>query len=528
MESGDAFENTHTTETADGISVQKLKRANVADTLAAFPAAIDNQWAPRSILNDIVQHGVLPKDWGPKRDRKARAEVMRSLIDNERIIINRAYIFNSSALKEEYLEKRETRDDFQKLLESSAIVVNLVNEESPTQIPSFPIENREEVEKSWVSLCKQSSSIPILRMSWDDEENREDFKKYIEKPFAARLLALGALDWKRSCSDLGLEKNSWLSLQKSMGLLVEHVNREKNFEGRSVTRNEIYQKFVIREGGSVASREYQGDPMRLAIKEFADLVYNTNSAEAYRVLSSSPDETLNRSALQEFNDEKPDGHDMDPDELARCFRQTALDVLRQGYSINRLDLLNSSDIVRIRNSIAYKNYIDYLRAFLGFSHSETFGALVPPGSNGTPSAQGLLQAYETLVSSMERHRDGREREKWQSNLTFRIETAGFSIEVDALLAKIKVDGISLLKKPWNKSVPYTVKCVLGSKKFMAQALGSSFEMFRGHMSNPSEQLTQLHSRLKEYTKFEMIYDDEIINEAASSRSEDMSNFDLMV
>ncbi len=520
------FGNVPIAKTADGVNIRKLRRSDVADSLAAIPAAIDNQWAPRSILEDIVEHGTSPDDWLPSRDKQARSEFMRSLIDNERVIINRAYIFNSSILRAEYLSDLETRQSFAKLLENGSIVLHLVNEESPTQLPSFPIENVKEVEKAWRDTCVRANSIPALRLSWDDRENQADFAKYLYNPFVKRLLSLGGVDPGRACADLGIEKSKATSLRRSLGLLVEYVNRQVAFEGKSISRNDLYQHFVITEGGSVASRHYQGDRLRLALKEFADLVYNVNSSESFGILSSSPNETLNRSALQEFDASSPNGEDMNPEELARCFRQFAFDAIRPAYKITRLDLLNSSDIFRIRNTGAYRDYIDYLGRFMRTARSDFAGSLIPK-SGQDATAQGLLNTYESLVKTIEDSRDRRLDEEWCSNLSFRIETGGFSVEIDAGSASMKFDGLSLLRSSWNRSVPYVVKCVVGSKNFTAQSLGTAFEISRGYMSNPQDQLKELQEKLIEYTSFNWYGDEEKINEAASSRSEDMSLFDYV-
>jgi len=74
----------------------EFERINKAD-LEAVPVivqALDNQWLPRSLLEQAQKKGQVTREIDKELRKAVRAEYIRSLINGQQLIINRAFLYN--------------------------------------------------------------------------------------------------------------------------------------------------------------------------------------------------------------------------------------------------------------------------------------------------------------------------------------------------------------------------------------------------------------------------------------------------
>jgi hypothetical protein len=83
----------------------------------------------------MLSQGIWLADVKKKRDVSVSAEFRRALLTSEQVILNRAYIYNNSALSVEYRSFDDRRKAFGSLLKDGAIVPYLYAESSPTERP---------------------------------------------------------------------------------------------------------------------------------------------------------------------------------------------------------------------------------------------------------------------------------------------------------------------------------------------------------------------------------------------------------
>jgi hypothetical protein len=93
-----------------------------------------------------------------------RAEYIRSLINGELVVINRAFIYNNDVIYRDYLPAqnrsnsdevpaaRENREAFKRLLQDKVVVPFLLYERSPVEQPMFATINFEERKK----VCQEA------------------------------------------------------------------------------------------------------------------------------------------------------------------------------------------------------------------------------------------------------------------------------------------------------------------------------------------------------------------------------------
>src|SRR6266705_3239558 len=98
-----------TTTKTDGIQFEAIER----DGLGAVPVlsqAFDNQWLPRSLLQKVLKAGAVTSELEHQREELVRAEYIRSLINGEQVVINRAYIYNNETIYQDYLPAKNSSD----------------------------------------------------------------------------------------------------------------------------------------------------------------------------------------------------------------------------------------------------------------------------------------------------------------------------------------------------------------------------------------------------------------------------------
>lgn len=91
----------------------KLKRGHVGNieferlhpselkTVPVLVQALDNQWLPRSLLQPAFKTGQITGSIERKLKKAVRSEYMRSLINGQQVILNRAYLYNNPAISQE-------------------------------------------------------------------------------------------------------------------------------------------------------------------------------------------------------------------------------------------------------------------------------------------------------------------------------------------------------------------------------------------------------------------------------------------
>src|SRR5205807_6096151 len=134
-----------------------------------------------SLLEKAIKAGKITKGMQSDLEEITRAEYIRTLINGEQVVINRAYIYNSEVIYRDYLPTKNSSDSdevqraqasreaFKTLLQDNVVVPYLFTENSPVQPPKFKTLSFEE----WTRIC-QEVRVQCVRLSWDDDLNDEN------------------------------------------------------------------------------------------------------------------------------------------------------------------------------------------------------------------------------------------------------------------------------------------------------------------------------------------------------------------
>jgi lambda repressor-like predicted transcriptional regulator len=263
--------------------------------LAVVAQCLDNQWVPRDLLADMIKSGWSLTDHEVTRRRLelSRHEYLRSILNAQQVIINRAFFFNNPTVYRDFLKEGPQRSAFLDLLGKAVLVPFLLQEVSPVQPQRFTVDS--DGWRAWTRVAAECGS-SCLRLSWDDDENAEYFRQYMLRPFRRFLLSMADFEVDGLQRDFGLTSPE--AAQQMMARLREVARWA--IDSETVNREEFYKKFVVADDTNPADGWYdRAKSFAGQLKQLVDLRYNSTLADAVDRYSLTPVDSLHRAALQE-------------------------------------------------------------------------------------------------------------------------------------------------------------------------------------------------------------------------------------
>ncbi len=94
---------------SDGVEFEAISPDGLK-TIPVLCQAFDNQWLPRSLLKEAIKAGGVTPELEQQRKKLVRAEYIRSLLNGEQVVINRAYFYNNEIVYQDYLSAENSSD----------------------------------------------------------------------------------------------------------------------------------------------------------------------------------------------------------------------------------------------------------------------------------------------------------------------------------------------------------------------------------------------------------------------------------
>jgi hypothetical protein len=347
------------------VDFKRIEPSDLRGTVYVAVQALDNQWVPRSLLRKALQTG-LTASIERQRQRQVRNEYVRALVNSERVVINRAFIYNSHAVFQDFLQKgSEERQAFETLLEKGVIMPYLFNETSPVDKPAYGTEP--DGFKAWQEVS-QEAEMECVRLSWNEKLNSELTREHLARRFHnfavtassgniatyLRSLSLNRRAKKDSSAEEALTKRLVEMAQISLGFISQ---------GKLATRDELYKAFII-SGENTALRQYDGTKLFAGeIKQLLDLAYNRNLPDALGGYLLTPIDSLPRTALQEL-EQAVQQPEITADELIKLLQRSIFEYVMRGSYLKSMGLLPLQDVRETRGLDEWQVYIDSLKALL--------------------------------------------------------------------------------------------------------------------------------------------------------------------
>ncbi len=358
---------------------RKLKRIQVGNVefeplepsgLKAVPVlaqALDNQWLPRSLLQSAFQTGQITEKIDKKLKKAVRSEYIRSLINGQQVILNRAYLYNNPAIAQDYSKKSQGREAFKALLEEGTIVPWLLGEKTPVDPPASGADAISGFDVTgaflnWQELC-QEVRMSCVRLSWDEKENIQLTRQRLSRRFNTFATSAAVRDIDAFIRDLSLDESAKDGLRKRL-VEMGHFGLDIAEQGRLVTRNDLYKAFITA-GDKPAERMYDSSkPFAAEIKQLLDLQYNVNLPDALGGYLITPVESLPRTSLQEWQETARQPDQITADDILKLLQRTAFDLVGQGLNVKSMDALSLPDVREIRRTDEWTTYIQSLENLL--------------------------------------------------------------------------------------------------------------------------------------------------------------------
>lgn len=109
--------------------------------IAVVAQCLDNQWVPRDLLADMLNSGwsLGEREVTRRRLELSRHEYLRSILNAQQVIINRAFFFNNPTVYRDFLKEGSQRSAFLDLLSKAVLVPFLLQETRSDQCQRGPV-----------------------------------------------------------------------------------------------------------------------------------------------------------------------------------------------------------------------------------------------------------------------------------------------------------------------------------------------------------------------------------------------------
>lgn len=277
-------------EDAEAIPFYQISPSQVMhDT--AYPIVMDNQWVPTELLDDdlFLKEGMLEETISAKINLRRKNEILKSLVHNWQIVVNRASMVNSEIFSEWYGPGSSDRDAFAKLLEDNAILLFLMGENGPADKPAF--DHNKKWLKQWTLFCKDHP-VPCLKFDWDNPEgNKYETSVGLGYAFQNFCLTLADDDYtleyleevfdipEDTGSDEGRNREAFASCWKQVQQDVIRYRQES--KTKTYNRETFYKHFLV-EGAEVSRcvLDLEHNEFAKEMKQIIDFQYALNLPKA--------------------------------------------------------------------------------------------------------------------------------------------------------------------------------------------------------------------------------------------------------
>jgi hypothetical protein len=402
------------------VAFHRLVPSDLQD-LAAVAQTLDNQWVPRGLLARMLAGGLALDDVRAEREAVVRTEYLRAVLNAEQLVVNRAYFFNNDAIVRDFAEPGPAREAVKQLLGDAVLVPFLYGETSPVDTEAddrLPYR----AERQWREIA-QETEMSCVRLSWSDDVNRAAINKGLAVRFHDFVTSLKAkcLDGGDEifASHLGVPREDAKNLRRRFSEVAAWAFHRDT----RLMREDFYREFVVADGTEPVEGRYAADKQYAGqLKLLIDLAYNTALPETLDRYPLRPEESLHRSALQEWKQRADSGRrrvvGADAATEAVILRKTAFDLAVAELPIPVLADLSLAHVARARATDEWRAYMDALADLV--AHPEAFAS----------KAATLQRRYARLLDQLARIAGPAPRTvRFAGGLGFNLDFAGVLVKV---------------------------------------------------------------------------------------------------
>jgi hypothetical protein len=243
------------------------------------------------------------------------------------------------------------------------VVDYLLTEESPDQRPSFDISD--EKWTRWLDII-QNTNLACVRLDWGRQD--DDFKQ-ISAVFHEYIQSLNMPDRTDHLINAFKIPNKQKENFRKKIIEVARFAFTMASQGKNIVRNDLYRKFVCVEKTKIDDGYYdKNKPFAIELKEIFDLRYTVNLPDALGRYAFTPKGSPDRTVLGDVNQSNLQNllKDNRVKEFIDTLKRMHFATLNEALYLKGLDILTLGDVIEVRKTDEWENYIASLNSLLSF------------------------------------------------------------------------------------------------------------------------------------------------------------------
>lgn len=412
--------------------------------------------------------------------------------------VNRVALFNNSIVVDDY--SGNEKQNFQELLRRKVIVDYLLTEESPDQRPTFDISD--EKWSRWLSVI-QDTKIACVRLDWGRQD--DDFKN-IAAVFHGYVQNLNMPDRTEHLTNaFKIPKKYHENFRKKL-IEVASYTFDIASQGKNVVRNDLYKKFICVDNSRIDDGHYDKDkPFSAELKEIFDLRYTVNLPDAFGRYAFTPKGSPDRTVLGDFSQINLQNflNDSKVSEFIDALKRMQFALLNDALYLKGLDTLNLGDVLKIRNTDEWEDYIASLNSLL--STPMQFSEKIDDVAG---KFDKLNRKITDLKIENTKKSAGEMVSRWQPNMMIIIAIGGALMQ----LTLDPTDASRILVQTLSGPVAIGLAPVAVNLKIAAAAkvdLGISVNFMRSKVSQGRDFWKEVKGALQSNPRFKFLEEEEV-------------------
>ncbi|MBQ3968905.1 MAG: toll/interleukin-1 receptor domain-containing protein, partial [Clostridia bacterium] len=317
----------------------RLEPNDLTSRETVYPVILDNQWLPpefydknnpkyssvdKQIRDAFAEKGLSSEDNEKLKseiDNMQRREFIRALLHNWQLVVNRAAIFNTTALRKWYTPGSDDYTAFGQLIGDDSIVIYLYSENYPTEEPPFDYDK--ENYEAWKNFCfdrPDKKEVSCVRFDWEKQGNDSEKARLLSGRVENFFLTL-AHD-KNLKNELmrifGITEEEQDSFELCLRTIQQDIINQSLTDGNAYKREHFYDTFLIEKkelpsgrisqvnDGILRKNKKDGEYCRFVpvMKQLMDHIYIVNLPDALGIQPYfPPDSGLNPFLLDQHQSE---------------------------------------------------------------------------------------------------------------------------------------------------------------------------------------------------------------------------------
>lgn len=353
-----------------------IKQISTGDLREVAVAAqcLDSQWIPNV---GAIQPG---GDEGVDAAfRASRREFLGSFLTSEQLIIQRAFAYNNPVLGAIYNDPVESRA-FIEAVNNEHIVFFFANEKSFDDNVQFKKTDEKQIEA--LRTLFRDATAACLRFDWkDDDRNKRAVTENLARRFHNYVSNLDSASPELFAKDLGIPPTQIEAFYERLQQVALFAKQRGGWSAKGgnsfVMRTHIYDEFVAKGDDPIYGRPDASKPFADKIRALVDLKYNCNLPDALSRYAITSEGDIDRTVLQ---DEAIRGSrdllfdESDQDAIVELLAKGAFDEMNTFSPYHFLSEMDFRDIVEIRKTGIWSDYVDRVKHILPIRNGKEFGS----------------------------------------------------------------------------------------------------------------------------------------------------------